>query len=197
MSDGVATPSNRAIVGYLAGLLARALAVVAVFAGAGAGCGWLWFTLWTPPDGGVQDGEWLYEDFPAIGDVFDATALYVAIGVVAGALLGVLTAVLVRRAEVLMLLAVLAGSALAAWLCYRVGLSLSPPDPQTLAADLPDGTRLEGNLVMPGRSPFIAWPLGGLLGLAITYFLTTTVASTKRRDEYDPDWLQQMGTGVN
>ncbi len=197
MSDGVATPSNRVIVGYLAGLLGRALAVVALFAGVGAACGWLWFSAVDAALGGVQDGEWLYEDFPAIGRVFEATALYVAIGVVAGALLGVVTAVLVRRAEVLILVAVLAGSALAAWLSYRVGLSLSPPDPQTLAADLPDGSRLDGNLVMPGRSPFIAWPLGGLLGLAITYFLTTSVASTQRRDEYDPDWLQRMGPGVN
>ncbi|MGA8255967.1 MAG: hypothetical protein WB767_05260 [Nocardioides sp.] len=201
MSDGVGTPaaapkaSNRDILRYLAPMLAQALLVVAVFAGVGAACGWLWFTVWTPPSGGVQDGVWLYEDFASIGDVFDATALYVVVGVGVGALLGVLTAVLVRRAELLMLVAVLAGSALAAWLSYRVGLHLSAPDPTTLAAGLPDGTQLDGNLELPGRSPFIAWPLGALVGLAVTYFLTTTVASTQQRDEYDPEWLQRMGPG--
>jgi hypothetical protein len=157
--------------------LLEALAVVAVFAAVGAGAGWLWFRLWDPPIGGVQDGTWLYPDFPAFETDFGGTALYVVIGAAAGLLLGVAAAYAFQASELVTLLAVAAGSVLAAWVAHRVGVSLSPPDPEPLAAALPDGAELPGALDVTGRSPFVAWPVGALVGLATTYLLTGSVSA--------------------
>lgn len=167
----------------LRGALVEALVAVAVFAAVGAAAGWLWFRVWDPPQGTVADGAWGYDDFRQVGAVFSATGLYVILGLTGGLLLGVLTALVCRRSELATLAAVAVGSALAAFLCYRVGLHLSPADPRTLAPGLPDGTRLPENLTMPGRSPFVAWPLGALVGVAIVYFtLPGAPAATRGLD---------------
>ena len=59
--------------------------------------------------------------------------LCVAIALVAGLVLGLLCAWLFDRSELVTLAAVSAGSALAAYLMYRVGTHLSPADPHELA----------------------------------------------------------------
>jgi len=179
----------------LARLFLEALVVVAVFAGVGAACGWLWFKLWTPPQGGVQDGEWLYLDLTEIGQVFDATGLYAVIGLAGGLALGVLASLLARRSELVTLAAVAVGSALAAFLCYRVGVHLGPPDPAILAASAPEGTLLPGNLSLSGKSPYVVWSLGGLVGLAVTYFLLTSRSEVQHREDHDADWLARNQVG--
>ena len=55
----------------------------------------------------------------------------------------------------------------------RVGLHLSPPDPAVAAATAADGTPLPGHLVLTGRSPLLAFPVGALLGLAVAFFGVT------------------------
>lgn len=194
-------PAHRApeVRSTLRGAAVEALVALVVFAAVGAGAGWLWYRLWDPPIGTVLDGTWGYDNFDELGSVFSATGLYVVIGLLGGLLLGVLTALLCRRSELVTLLAVAVGGAVAGYLCYRVGLSLSPPDPTTLAAGLPDGESLPDDLTMPGRSPFVAWPLGALLGLTIVYFLTTGVSAgvgeARRRDADDPRWLRRNQNG--
>lgn len=157
--------------------LLEAVAVLVVFAVAGAAVGWAWFRLWDPPLGAVQDGEWLYLDFPAVESEFSATAIYVVLGALVGLLLGVVAAVSCRASELVTLVAVTAGSALAAYLAHRTGLGLSAPDPTVLAATAPEGTELPGRIEVGGRSPFVAWPVGALIGLATTYFLTGSVSA--------------------
>jgi hypothetical protein len=141
--------------------------VVLVAAGAVAGVVWAW--LWTPPSGVVVDHRWVQDETGLRGD-FSATGSYVAVAAVTGLLVAVLLAVLFDRAEVATLLAVLAGSVLAGWVMYRVGLALSPADPRTLADSAKDGTRLPGRLAVDGGSPFRAFPGGAMLGLVIVYF---------------------------
>lgn len=164
--------------------------VVAGFALAGTAAGWLWFRLWDPPMGGVVDGRWLYESFAAVGSDFDATGLFVVIGVGVCLLLGVAAALVCRRSELVTLLAVASGSLLAAWCCFRVGMELRPFNPRLLAPFLPDGTTLPDTLTMSGTSPFLMWPVAGLVGLSATYFVTAVVADVRRRDTEDPRWLR-------
>ena len=137
-----------------------------VLAGALAGVVWVW--LWTPPTGVVVDHRWVQDESGLRGD-FSATGSYVAVAAVTGLLVAVLIGVLFDRAEIVTLLAVLVGSALAGWVMYHVGLALSPADPRSLADSVKDGTRLPGRPVVSGISPFQAFPGGAMLGLVIVY----------------------------
>jgi len=151
--------------------------VLVVFAVAGLAGGLVWVELWDPPLGAVQDREWLYLDFAMVGTVFSGTGLYVVVGLVGGLVLGVLAALAARTSELVTLVAVVLGSALAGYLALQVGLQRSPVDPRLLALVVPDGTELPGTLEVTGRSPFVAWPLGSLVGLAVTYLLTSGMSA--------------------
>ena len=160
------------------GLILRTVVVsvvLLVLAGAVAGVVWVW--LWTPPSGVVVDHRWVQDETGLRGD-FSATGSYVAIAAVTGLLMAVLLAVLFDRTEIATLIAVLAGSVLAGWVMYRVGLALSPADPRTLADSVKNGTRLPGRLAVDGGSPFRAFPGGAMLGLVIVYF-----GLSRRRDK--------------
>jgi hypothetical protein len=141
--------------------------VLLVAAGALAGVVWVW--LWTPPTGVVVDHRWVQDETGLRGD-FSATGSYVAVAAVTGLIVAVLLAVLFDRAEVLTLVVVLAGSVLAGWVMYRVGVTPATADPRDLAESAEDGTRLPGRLAVDGDSPFRAFPGGAMLGLVIVYF---------------------------
>jgi hypothetical protein len=167
------------------------LGILLAYVVVGVAGGWLWFQVWDPPLGAVQDGQWLYLDFPTIAHVFSGTALYVVVGVLSGVVLGVVTALVCRSSELVTLVTVVVGSAVAGYLAYHVGLSRSPADPHLLALALPDGTRLPGRLQVADRTPFVAWPLGSLLGLGVTYLFTAGlsagVAEAQRVDVRPPE----------
>ncbi|MDP2772582.1 MAG: hypothetical protein Q8O61_03415 [Nocardioides sp.] len=142
--------------------------VVGIFAAAGAGCGWLWFRLWDPPLGVVFEGKW-YLDEGGLRGVFSGTGWFVAVAAGAGLVLGALCAYLFDRSELATLLAVSVGAALATFLMWRVGLSLSPADPHELARTAADGDRLPGRLEASGPSPFLVLPATALGALALAY----------------------------
>lgn len=183
------------------GQLVEPLIVLLVFVAAGAGAGWLWERWWTPTSGVVADGSWVpgYRaegdtfvfDFPSLEGLFDGTAQYVVIGVAGGLVLGVLCALLGRRSEIVMLIAVVGGSLLASLVAYRLGTHLGPVDPTTLEAVVDDGTTLPASLTIDGASPFVAWPLGALVGLCLTYLLTSARAESQRRESDDPRWMER------
>lgn len=141
--------------------------VVAAFAVVGVAAGFVWERLWTPATGVVVDHQWRPTDALALQQEFSGTGWYVVVGTVAGLLLGLVATLLVDRVPLLTLLAVVAGSSLAAWLMLRVGVALGPADPQSLAASADDGTRLPAQLAVSGRSPYAAFPVGALVGLVI------------------------------
>ncbi len=173
--------------------------VLLVFVGAGAGAGWLWERWWTPTLGVVIEGTWVpgYRsegdgfvfDFPSLENFFNGTAQYVVIGLGAGLVLGVLAASLGRRSEIVMLLTVLTGSVVAGLIAYRFGTHLGPIDPATLEGTVEEATVLPAALTIEGASPFVAWPLGALVGLCVTYLLTSATAESARRESDDSRWL--------
>jgi hypothetical protein len=154
--------------GQVVPVLRQVVVSLVLLAATGAAAGLVWVWLWTPPTGVVLGHQWVQDERGLRGD-FSGTGSYVAVATVAGLLVAFLIAVLFERAEVITLLTVLAGSVLAAWVMYRVGLALSPADPRTLAETAKDGTRLPGRLVVSGESPFRAFPGGAMLGLVIVY----------------------------
>ncbi len=172
------------------------VAVMALFAALGAGCGWLWFQVWTPPTGTVSDGRWFVGGEESLGRVFDGTAWYVVCGAGGGLLGGALATLVARRSPLATLVAVVAGSVLAAWLMLRVGLELSPADPETLAKTAANGTELPGRLTLEGgRSPYLAWPIGSLIALMVLNFLLSSREEIQARESHDPQWLSRNHFG--
>lgn len=145
-----------------------AAVVLALFVVGGAVAGLLWHWLWTPPTGRVLDGVW-YPDEDGLRAAFGGTGLYVVVGLGAGLLLGVASALLVDRRELLTLALVVAGSALGGWIMLEVGMIGVPTDPQVLAAGAGDDTRLPGTLTVAGGIPLIALPAGALAGLCAIF----------------------------
>ncbi|MCW2816168.1 MAG: hypothetical protein JWN84_3623 [Nocardioides sp.] len=169
------------------GLVVENVVVVVVFALAGAGAGWFWERWATPAAGVVLEGAWrlgfrvegdfLTGDSTSFQRAFGVIGTYAVVCAVVGLVLGVLAALLCRRSELVTLVAVLLGSVVAAFVCYRVGLALGPPDPAVAARTAENGTVLVGDLSIDRRSPFVVLPLVALLSLASTYFLTTSASA--------------------
>ena len=145
------------------GIALALLALVGVLAGV------VWEWVWSPTIGIVVDHRWAPTDALGLQHQFSGTGWYVAVGVVAGLVAGVLVALVSDEVPLLTLVAVVVGAALGAWLMLRVGSALGPEDPARLATTAADGTRLPDNLDVSGRSPWIAYPAGVLIGFIGIY----------------------------
>ena len=148
------------------GLLRDVVLVLLLFGLGGLAAGLLWRWLWTPLSGTVFQRVW-YPDTNA--SPFSATGLYVLIALGVGILAGLLSALLTDRRELVVLGLVVAGSVLAAWVMLEVGGFGMPADPNDLAADAANGTRLPGTLTVTGWPPLGAFPAGALLGLCVVF----------------------------
>ncbi|MEV7428848.1 MULTISPECIES: hypothetical protein [unclassified Nocardioides] len=153
-------------------LVLQALAAVALLVVAGAAAGAVWFQLWTPTPGVVQDGRW-FTDEDGLRHAFAGTGLYVLVAVAAGLLSGALVAFLLDRAELVTLAATLVGAALGGWLMLRLGLHWSPADPEVLARTARDGTELDSALTVDVPHAWLAFPGAALLGTAVVFLATT------------------------
>jgi hypothetical protein len=152
----------------------QALATLFLFAALGVAAGWVWFQVWDAPPGVVADHQWFPDPYmPGQQAEFDAVALYVLVGLAAGVIGGAVSGLLLDRAEVVTVVAVTVGSCLAAWLMAWVGESLGPADPDVLARTADDGTRLPGDLVLTGLSPYAAIPVGAVLALLVVLLATS------------------------
>lgn len=149
-------------------MLRQLLVVLAVTVAAGAVAGLVWEWLWTPPVGVVEHHRWVLDE-AGLSDDFAGTGTYIAVAAVTGVLVGALVTLLFDRAELVTLVAVVVGSVVAGWLMYRVGLAVGPPDPRTLARTAEEGAHLPGQLKVLGRSPFVAFPSGALVGLVVVF----------------------------
>jgi hypothetical protein len=159
------------------------VAVLVAYALVGVVAGIVWERVWTPPAQVVQQHQVYYADYGSLRRVFTGTGLYALVGAGASALLGLAVGVLTRRRELLTLLAVLVGSAIAALLMWKVGVRLGPADPKAAAAAAADGTRLPGQLAVSGRSPYLVWPMVSLFVLSLVFFAWP---GARRRDD-EPD----------
>ena len=160
-------PRGLTRVRHAGGGLVRDLVLVPLLFGAGgvvAGLVWRW--LWSPLRGTAFQGVW-YPDTNT--SEFAGTGLYVLVGLGAGLLLGVVSALLTDRRELLTLGLVVLGSLLAAGAMVWVGEAGMPADPTGLAADAADRTRLPGTLTVRGWSAYGAFPTGALVGLCVVF----------------------------
>jgi ribose/xylose/arabinose/galactoside ABC-type transport system permease subunit len=188
MSDGLrlpdyyydATPDGPARISW-GSVAVRAAFLLVAFAAGGVGGGYAWRHLWTPPTGKAVDGGWvptpveegLQSDFSGVG-------WYVVVALVLGLVLGVLTAVVLDRAELVGVAVALAGSALAAYLVLTTGERLSPPDPDTVAATSQDGAEIPGDLEFDGWPPLLSCTIGTLAAVGGMYLVTPRFTRSRR-----------------
>lgn len=181
-----------------------AILIMVAFTAAGALSGLVWKGLWDAPEGIAYEHEW-YLQPQSYAAEFSGTGTYVAIATLVALVTSIVIAFVLERDEVVTLCAVLVGSALAAWVMYSVGHRLGPPDPAVLArtaedyAPIPADLRVHGgdhtiDLLegvpwwhgrLPG-SPYLAWPVGAMAGLAIVYFFFVGRGSHAAREQ--PMW---------
>ena len=171
-------------------LLVQPALVLVALALAGALAGVVWEWIWSPTIGVVVDHRWTAGTALGLQHEFSGTGWYVVVAAVAGLLAGVGVTLMADRVPLLTLAAVVVGSVLAAWLMLQVGTALGPPDPAAAARHAADGTRLPDQLSVSGRSPFIAFPVGALLGLVFVFIGLSarihTQESRERATEPEP-----------
>ena len=85
----------------------------------------------------------------------------------AGIAMGALAGFLFDRSELATLVAVTVGGFLAGWVMQQVGAALGPPDPHPIAETAKNYTPIPADLEVSGRSPWVAFPGGALIGLIV------------------------------
>lgn len=166
----------------------QVLAIVVAFLAGGVVGGLLWERWWTPPTGVALSGV-LVLDGDGAAKEFSGTGLYVLVGLGVGVVLGLLTALACRRRELLAMVAAVLAAGLAAWVMAQVGHALGPPDPTPLAKGAEDLTEVVPDLRVHGLSPYLALPVGTLLGLMGEYFGESRLLAKRSPSRSEMDTL--------
>ena len=164
-----------------------ALLILLTYAVLGAVAGVVWEWVWTPPGQVIDHHQVLYDSYASLRRVFTGTGLYALVAAVTSALVALAVTVLTRGRELLVLVLVVVGSAIAAALMWRVGTLLGPADPATIAAHTAGRTSAQGQLEVSGKSPYLAWPMTSLFVLALVYFALPGSAHTHADDSESTD----------
>lgn len=139
----------------------------------------LWEMLWEPPSGIVFEQTWYLDEIGLTQDI-SGFGWFVVLGLVGGLAYGAVAAKLGSGYELLTLVGVVAGSALAVWVMLQVGHWLGPPDPRLLAPTTVDLTALPGDLRLTPtpaderllglpNSAYLALPGAALIGLVSVF----------------------------
>lgn len=180
-------PRSRRLPIAAAALAVGVLVLAAALAALG---GWWWWRWWSPaPMGEIYKRQdlsygWYANPLdPGQAHVAASTFEYIVAGFLLALVLGALAGLLGRNRALVALAAVLVGSALAAFVMWRVGTAMSPPDPSRWADAAHYGKHFPGALTVAGWPSYLVWPLGALLGfVAVMLFLS----GDGRRDREDP-----------
>lgn len=169
-------------------LLVRTAAIIVAFLASGAMAGALWEWRWDAPQGLAIQGQWILE--PAGPDLsFDAAALYIALALPLGIVMGLLISRRPRH-ELATVVTVLCASVMGGLVMYAVGHALGPPDPYAQAGGAADYTAIAGSLVLGGAdqganplasTALLAMPFGAMVSLSAVYLLGYEGMSRTRR----------------
>jgi hypothetical protein len=154
----------------LGSVLRTALAILLAYAVLGAVAGVVWETVWTPPGQIIVHHHVLFDSYESLRRVFSGTGLYALVAAVTSALVALVVSLMTRGRELLVLLLVVIGSALAAAVMWRVGTLLGPDDAASIAAHTTGRRSVPGALTVSGKSPYAVWPMASLFVLALVFF---------------------------
>jgi hypothetical protein len=142
-------PSRSPVTGFA--VVLSAFLVVGVAAGA------LWERLWTPPEGAVREGTWVLGS-AGVAEAFAATGIYILVAAVAGSVTAAVAAWWFSGSELSVLVAVVVGASLAAWVMAATGHALGPPDPQVVAAAEHEATGVPADLRVGAVGAYAVFP---------------------------------------
>jgi hypothetical protein len=170
------------------------LLVLLGYALVGALAGVVWEAIWTPPGQVIAEHQVFFDSYASLRRVFTGTGWYVVVGSVASALVSLVVCLLTRHRALLTLALVIIGSAIGAAVMVKVGTSLGPADPASLAAHTVKRTSVPGALTVEGtshlgiKSPYLVWPMASLLVLAVVFIVLPVPPWPRdRRDTYPLD----------
>jgi len=164
MPDGVTGPRRPVLP-----VLLQALLVVVLVAAVGALAGVVWERVWSPPTGVVVHHQWVASSEAGLREEFTGTGWYVVVAAVAGLLVGAVVALVADRRPLVTLGALVVGTLTGAWLMRVAGVALGPDDPAGVAGTAKQGAHLPDMLRVSGASPYVAYPTGALVALALVF----------------------------
>jgi hypothetical protein len=132
----------------------------------GVAAGFVWELLATPAEWEVRDTGIVMDEAASKGQ-FSVLVVFVAVGIVASLLLGSVLAWALRDAGWVVTPLVVAATVAASVIAWRLGILLGPPDPSSVKG-VSVGDHIPARLAIDGLTPFLVWPIFGLIGLIVT-----------------------------
>ncbi|WP_286928218.1 MULTISPECIES: hypothetical protein [Aeromicrobium] len=103
---------------------------------------------------------------------FQVVAMFVVVGIVFGVLAGVATHRLTRPGRWETVLGLAAASGAASLVCWRLGIWLGPPPPESVKG-LEVGDEVSAQFAVDGIVPFLVWPLVAVLSYTLALYLSS------------------------
>ncbi|MGA9716460.1 MAG: hypothetical protein WBQ48_11565 [Aeromicrobium sp.] len=143
----------------------RAWTVLVSAVGLGVIAGLVWWHMATPGQWEMRDvGLSLTEE--ASRGQFQVIVVFTLIGVIAALAWSVVLSLLFGESGWQLVVAIMAGSVLAAIVAWQVGAFVGPPPVET-AVGLEIGDTVPDELMIDSASPFLAWPIAALVGVLL------------------------------
>jgi hypothetical protein len=149
----------------------RLILLFAVMLGIGAVAGYAWAQLAHPAEWEVRTGGSIVLTEAAARDQFTVIMVFIGIGAVGSLVWAWLASLALRDLGWWLTPVVIVATAAGAVVAWRLGISVGPDGPA--AAVRPAvGDKLPSKLAVDGVAPFLAWPIGGLLGVVCGTWLS-------------------------
>ena len=143
--------------------------VVAAMLLLGVGSGLVWMWLANPAEWEVRSTGIVLTEAAATGQ-FSVIVVFVLVGAAVSLVWSWVTSWWLRDIGWLLTPLVVVTTLLAAVIAWRVGVELGPPSPETVR-DASVGDMLPSRLKVDGITPFLVWPIFGLLGVLTATWL--------------------------
>jgi hypothetical protein len=142
----------------------------------GVAAGFVWDLLATPAEWEVSNRGLVMDEAASKGQ-FPVIVVFAAIGIVASLVWGGFTAWILRDLGWIVTPFIIVVTMIASVLAWRLGVLLGPPDPSSVK-DVSVGGHIPARLAVDTLSPFLAWPISGLIGFLGPMLLITLLDET-------------------
>lgn len=129
----------------------------------GVAAGFVWLWLAQPAEWEVRGTGIVLTEAAARGQ-FSVIVVFVVIGAVASAVWGWTAGRMLPELGGLLAVHVVVLTLVGSVIAWRTGVWLGPPDPRSVSG-LSAGDRVPSELAVDGITPFLTWPILGLVGL--------------------------------
>ncbi|MBC7632739.1 hypothetical protein [Aeromicrobium sp.] len=150
-------------------VLRRSASATAVMIALGVASGFVWLLLANPAEWEVRSTGIVLTEAAAKGQ-FSVIVTFVLVGAGVSLAWGSVSGWLLRDLGWLITPLVVVVTLAAAVIAWRVGVGLGPPEPASVTGPS-IGDKLPATLAVDGITPFLVWPIFGLLGVLLASWL--------------------------